>query len=372
MTFQVIQISEGERDFWDRAVVQFAHAHPLNAFGWGKVREIDGWQPSYYMTKKRDVVTGLMMVLVKRIPWTGYSIMYAPKGPLCDPGDRDTLKHLLRYVREEAGRRRAIFLRIDPNIKEDRFDDGGDPFVREGFLHLEHRWSFWNSPRDVYRIDLEKAATEEDLFNSIDRDARRCVRKALKEGVTVRTAENIEDLHRFYEIFSEFTVGKGFMCRQLRYQESLWHEFIAKGNGRLFLAVYQGGIIGGLICIMFGKICLAMHMGTPPQHGRLHTYYAYLWESIRWAKERGCSRYSFRGVGTTPSQESFKRKFAPEEVALVGYYDLPYRPLLYQMFSAVEFEILPRIWRTLMRVRRGYARLAGRAKGMKLAPVRAE
>lgn len=372
MTLQIRKIDEGERDFWDQSVVQFCHAHPLNAYAWGRVREIDGWQPSYFLVQEGHTVRGMMLVLIKKIPWTGLSIMYAPKGPLYGSDDSSVLKILLHCVRQEARKKRTIFLRIDPNVRDDLMSQNEDPLVKEGFVHLDHRWSFWNSPRDVYRIDLGRAATEEELFASIDRDARRCVRKARKEGVSIRPAETLDELRRFYEIFSQFTVGKGFMCRQLRYQELLWQEYIAKGNGRLFLAVYQGEVIGGLICILFGDMCLAMHMGTPSRYNKLHTYYAYLWESIRWAKERGCSWYSFRGVGTTPTQESFKRKFKPQAVALVGYYDLPFRPLLYRVFYGLEFEVLPRIWRTLMRLRGGYSRLAASAKRIKLTPVRAD
>lgn len=357
MTVEVTKSDEVERFLWDQLVAAFPLAHPLNAYGWGKVREIDGWKPSYLIAKKGDAVKGMVMLLNKKIPYTGLSIMYAPKGPICEPEDNETLKALVESVRKEGNRKRAIFLRIDPNIAEDRFENTMDPFVEEGFVHLEHRWSFWNSPRDVYRIDLVNATTEEDLFNSIDRDARRCVRKAEKEGVTIRSAETLEELRRFYDIFSQFSVGKGFMCRQYRYQEALWNEYIMKGNGRLFLAIYNGKIIGGLLCLMFGGKCLAMHMGTPPQYSKLQTYYAYVWESIRWAKESGCNWYSFRGIGTTPSQESFKRKFNPRAVALVGYYDLPLRPFLYQIFYGIEFEVLPKIWRTLMRVRRAVSGL---------------
>jgi len=84
----------------------------------------------------------------------------------------------------------SYFLRIDPNIPENMFLSDSDPFVKEGFVHLEHRWTFWNSPRDVYRIDLTKVKSEEEFFNRLDRDTRRCVRKASKEGVTIRPAQS--------------------------------------------------------------------------------------------------------------------------------------------------------------------------------------
>ena len=238
--------------------------------------------------------------------------MYGPKGPVCDPKDRETLKFTLETIRDEARRRGAVFLRIDPNIGEKYFASEVDPFEEEEFIHLKQRWTFWNSPRDVYRIDLNKAENEDGLFMTIYRDARRCVRKSRKEGLTIEPARSIEDLRKFYEIFNEITVAKGFMCRQYRYQEALWNEYIARGNGRLFLGIYEGEIIGGIICLLFGKKCVAMHMGTPYRYQKLQTYYAYIWESMRWAKEQECDWYSFRGVGTTPTQEYFKKQSNPK------------------------------------------------------------
>ncbi|KJS03129.1 MAG: hypothetical protein VR65_02490 [Desulfobulbaceae bacterium BRH_c16a] len=372
MTLHVLKIDEGERDLWDQAVITFAHAHPLNAYGWGRVREIDGWKPSYFVAKEGDTVKGMIMVLTKKIPWTGLSIMYAPKGPLCDPSDQNTLNALLTKVRQEGRKKRTIFIRIDPNLAEENVSTGNDPFINEGFIHLEHRWSFWNSPRDVYRIDLTKARNEDELFKTIDHSARKSVRKAQKEGVTIRPAENPGDLKKFYEIFSNVSVEKGFMCRKLKYQEALWSEYIEKGNGQLFLGIYQGEVIGGAICLVFGGKCLGMHMGTASEFMKLQTHSGYVWESLKWAQQLGCSWYSFRGVGTTPAQESFKRKFRPQIVALVGYYDLPFRPLLYRVFYCAEFKVLPMIWRTLMRVRRGYTRFLEAGKTKKLASVRGE
>ena len=89
--------------------------------------------------------------------------------------------------------------------------------------------------------------------------------------MTIRPAESVEELRTFYDIFKEFSVAKGFMSRGLAYQESLWKEFVSRGNGRLFLAVYEDRIIGGLICLMFGKKCLAMHMGTPYVYQKLQS-----------------------------------------------------------------------------------------------------
>ncbi len=345
------RIDDARKYYWDQEVQKFEMAHPLNAFGWGAVRSVDKWNPIYVVAEKEGLVSGMMMVLVKKIPYTPYSIMYSPKGPVWNFEDRETLEGLVSEAKRIGLEHNAIFLRIDPNIKEDAITKGQDPFEELGFIHLEQRWTFWNSPRDVYRIDLTKVDNADALFNAMDRDTRRCIRKAAKEGVSIEPATGKAQLERFYEIFSEHSMARGFMIRGYDYQSKLWDEYVEKGNGRLFLAMYKGEMIGGLISIQFARKHLAMHMGTPYRYQKLQSNYAYLWESIKWAKETGCVWYSFRGVGTTPSQEYFKSKFLPEVVRLVGYYDLPLKPSLYKMFNFSEFTVLPKAWPYLIAMR---------------------
>ena len=359
----VIEINESDRNYWDREIAKFENVHPLNAFGWGKVRSIDGWSPTYLMAKKGDSITGAVMLLTKRIPLIGLSIMYAPRGPVYDLHDNETLKTLLNRIRMEARKSHAIFLRIDPNISEEAMLNTRDPFLQEGFVHLAHRWSFWNAPRDVFRIDLTKAGTEDQLFKTLDRQARKAVRKSRKQGVTVRHATSMEEFNIFFRIFKEFSTQRGFMSRDYAYQKSLWGEFITRGNGRLFLAIYQGQIVGGLLCLIFGQKCLAMHMGTPNEYQHLRTNDAYVWEAIRSVKENNCRWFSFRGVGSSASESRFKRKFGPEAVYLVGYYDLAFYPLLHHLFCTFEFKIVPRVMTMLMYLRKKYKDLSELLKG---------
>lgn len=357
----VREILEKDKDYWDQHIQDFEHVHPLNAYNWGKVREVDGWKPIYLVAERSGRFTGALLVLVKRLPFLPWCIFYGPKGPICRPDDRETIGAIHAKVLELAKGNNAIFLRIDPNFREEESGSFEGIVSALKYVHLEQRWTFWNSPRDVYRIDLNGKLSIEDLYNALDRDTRRCIRKASKEGVILEQATTEEELKSFYETFREFSVTKGFMSRGYEYQKKLWESYVACGRGRLFLARYDGKVIGGLICILFGKKCLAMHMGTPYKYQKLQTYYAYVWESIRWAKEEGCFWYSFRGVGTTPTQEAFKRKFNPKVIPLVGYYDFSFKPLLYKLFYWAEFTLLPASWPLIIQTRKLANRVIERA-----------
>ena len=134
------------------------------------------------------------------------------------------------------------------------------------------------------------------------------------------------------------------MTRAYAYQEKLWDTYLQQGMGRLLVAKHQGKIAGGSIDLAFAGKCVHMHVGATNRYRDLHINDALVWEGIRWAKESGCSWFSFRGVGSSPSQETFKRKFNPTLVSLVGYFDLPFMPLLYRLFYWAEFTLLPFSW----------------------------
>lgn len=348
-TFQ--NIDEANREYWDREIQQLEHAHPFNTYGWSVVRGIDGWLFSHILALKDGTVVGAVNLLRKRIPFCGMSIMYSPRGFLCDPYDTETLHAMLEKIREEAKESRAVFCRIDPNIPEDDISENSDPFEEAGFEHLTRRWTYWNAPRDVYRVDLRKGGDEEELFELIDPKARTGVRKARKEGVIIRPAENLSEVRGFYDVYKKFAVDKGFLLRGFDYQQRLWDEFISRKKGILTLSIYDGEIIGGQICLISGPMCVEMHRGVSYKYHRLRVNEALVWDGICWAKANGCEWYCQRGAGS-PSLQQFKKKFNSQLISLAGYYDLPFYPMIYRIWVFFEFNILPSAVRCLMVARR--------------------
>lgn len=352
----VREIGSSEREYWNTEIEKFDVAHPLNAFEWGEVRAVDRWTPIYLVAEEGGEFLGSMMILAKRLVATPFSIFYAQKGPVWHRHDGETLRALMVRVAEIARERNAIFMRISPNISESSMDELNSTLGVLGFKHLANRWSFWNSPRDVSRIDLSKFKKPAEYFNALDRKARASIRNAEKAGVVVEVARSEEELRMFYEMFKEFSVNKGFMARDFEYQQKLWETFIRHGRGKLFLARRGDVVLGGLLVICFAKKVLAMHMVTQREYQKLQTSYAYLWASVKWAIENGYTWWSFRSVGSTPSQALFKSQFKPEIVNLVGYYDLPFKKNLYRLFHFGEFTLFHKSLPWLMAMRKVFHR----------------
>ena len=348
----VREIGESEREYWNAEVQKFPCAHPLNAFEWGEVRSVDGWVPIYLCAERDGRFCGGLMILKKRLPYMPFAILHVQKMPVWDQTDNDALAALLNAAAQVGKRERAIFLRMTPNIPEDSAQGLKETLIALGLRHLEHRWSFWNSPRDLLRVDLTQAKNADEMFNRLGRSARKDIRRAQREDFTIERATTKEESKAFYRLFHEFTIEKGFMARSYAYQEKLWDTYLQRGMGRLLLVKHQGEIAGGCIDLAFAGKCLHMHVGAPKRYRDLHINDALVWEGIRWAKENGCSWYSFRGIGSTTSQETFKRKFNPTVVSLIGYFDLPLMPRLYRSFYWVEFTLLPTSWPVIIWIRK--------------------
>jgi len=353
----VREITEAEKEYWNQGVRALALADPLNAFEWGMVRSADGWNPIYLCAERSGRFCGAMMILRKKLPLAPFTILYAQEMPVWDYDDDETLSALIDAAIAIGKRENAIFLRINPSIPEAMMGGENDKFVPLGFRHLEHRWSFWNSPRDVARVDLTVFDSPQHFFERLPKNTRGASRKARREGVVIEPAATKTDLAQFYEMFRQFSLERNFMVRDYAYQEKLWDTYLQQGMGRLLVARYQGRVIGGSLDLMFAGKCLGMHGGSLHAYRGLGVDDAVNSEVIMWAKEQGCTWYSFRGLGSTPSQEAYKRKFMISVVPLVGYYDLPFKPVLYRLFLWAEFTLLPFSWPLLIRVRR----LASRA-----------
>ncbi len=349
---EVREIGESERGYWNAQVQRFECAHPLNAFEWGAVRSVDGWTPIYLCAEREGKFCGGLMILRKRLRFTPFTILYSQKMPVWDYQDDETFAALVDAAIRIGKRENAIFFRINPNIPEVSMEGQEDKFVARGFRHLQQRWTFWNSPRDVARIDLTRFENPQSYFDLLSKSTRASVRNAKKKGVVIEVANRKSELEQFYQMFREFSIQRGFMVRDYAYQEKLWDTYLRQGMGRLLVAKYQGAIVGGTIDIAFAGKCLGMHGGSLSAYRGLGIDDALNVDGIQWAKEIGCSWYSFRGVGTTPTQEAFKKKFHIRVVSLIGYYDFAFKPLLYKLFYFAEFKLLPFSWPLIIRTRK--------------------
>lgn len=279
----------------------------------------------------RGEITGSAAVLVRRFPVVGTSLLYAPRGPVCDPHDGETLRALKSGVDLLAARHRAHAFKMDPDLpmSDETFaslarEMGFSRFFGpEGFETIQARFN--------YRLALQ-GRTEEELLAHLTQQTRRNIRIAMRQGVQVRIAgpEGLDDFSRLMEITGR---RDGFAVRPKTY----FARFLSAlgDHARLYLAIYQGKTVAGAVATCFGGKTCYVYGASDNEHRNVMPNYLVQWEMIRWALETGCSVYDFQGIsGNFESEDNplfglyrFKRGFNGQVDELAGEFDYVYRPL---------------------------------------------
>jgi lipid II:glycine glycyltransferase (peptidoglycan interpeptide bridge formation enzyme) len=65
---------------------------------------------------KNGNIKGSMSLLIRKIPYINSTIMYSPRGPVCDVHDKDVFNELIDSAKELAKKYKSFIIRLDPDI----------------------------------------------------------------------------------------------------------------------------------------------------------------------------------------------------------------------------------------------------------------
>ena len=225
----------------------------------------------------------------------GSRIISLPFSDSCDP-IASTRREWDAIVAALASRGRPIRFRVlhnDIPLEDERFDLVG-----------RARWH-----------GIELSDDTDTVWASLDSGARRAVRKARKEGVTVRPATGKEELRIFFDLHLRTRKDKYRLLSQpYAFFENVWEEFIETNKGVLMVSVHDDQVIGG---IMFLEWKGALHYkfnASDPEFAALRPNDVALWTAIEMGVERGNSIIDF-GLSDWDQEGllRYKRKYASIE-----------------------------------------------------------
>lgn len=348
--FFIFEILQPEQyDLLDR----FVENHPQGSFTqcshWRKVKNNWGFE-AVVCRNEQGEITGSVSVLIQRIPLIGSSLLYAPRGPVCDPHDEKTLRQLKAGVDALAKKYRAYAFKMDPDVPEDDTEFCRIAkvlgFVRsfgpDGFEGIQARFN--------YRLYIN-GRDEDALLANFNQQTRRNLRKATKFGVTVKAVgeEHLNDFVRLMAITGE---RDGFAVRPRAYF-ARFLEALGE-HARLYIAFYEGTAIAGAVTTNFGGKTCYVYGASDNDHREVMPNYLLQWEMIRWAVATGCTVYDFQGISGNLEEEGnhmyglyrFKRGFNGQIDALLGEFDCTYRPLTARLVAcAIALNDQLRKWR---------------------------
>lgn len=309
-----------------------------------------------------DTLTGVGLILYRQLPKLKRFLAYLPEGPVLDWARPDITAHLAALI-AHAKRNKAFAVRMGPTIvhrswgpatikaaiadeavtrlSEVTPDDTSNVATRLRNQLLHEGWQTDETghgfaagqPMFNFQLPLRHAdgtqKSEAELLKGMNQLWRRNIKKAEKEGVTVRTG-NRDELADFHRIYLETAERDGFTGRSLGYFQTMWDELNAEDPDRmrLYLSEHVGDLVAATTMVRVGEHAWYSYGASTNAKREVRGSNAIQWRMIRDANDAGCAVYDLRGITEGVGADDpeigliqFKVGTGGEAVAYLGEWD---------------------------------------------------
>ena len=324
----VKRVTQEDFALYEQYVSQHPKGHFLQSLPWARFKHA---LPSVALLAQDEAGApcGAMLLFIHKEPAFGVSLLYSPRGPVCDADRKDVMEALLAEACRVASEHRAYMLTIDPDVTED--SDFCKNLLSCGFrpggLRDDHGIL---QPLAVFRIDIA-GKSDDELLAMFHSKARYSVRAALKGGATCRLGTRA-DIPGFQRLLAETAQRDGFTARSVSYFNEMY-DALGDELCKLFIVEYEGEMIAGSVLIRYGEKTWHLYGGSGEAHKDKLPNFLMQWEMMRWSIAHGCTMYDMRGIAgeqdkTKPLEGllRFKKRFGGELVRFAGRLDLVYHP----------------------------------------------
>lgn len=333
---------------WNGSVAQLDSPHALQSWEWGEFRRQFGWVPTRVLFERGGRPVAAMSFLRRATPVPGWGVGYVPKGPLVDSRANDVWPEVLGHVARIARDTRCIFVKIDPDVEADRTE-----------IRLAMRRAGFQPSRQQVQYPstmiLDVDAPDEILLSRMKATWRRYIRKAERDGVTVRVSSDTRDVARFMGIYRETANRDGFIVRPDNYYARGLEVLRPSARASLWLAESGSELLAGAVVLSHGTRAWYLWGATSQRGLEMHAMYRLQWEALRGARESGCVSYDMWGAPDDIGDEAdplkgvayFKAGFGATHVNWVGALDYVVNPAL----NSLWLEAVPRAFSVIRKFR---------------------
>ena len=235
-----------EKNEYEKFVKGHKKSHFLQSYAWGEFSEkAKGMKAHYVGLKDKNKLVAASLLLEKSLP-LGYSYLYSPRGFVIDFSNKELLKEYVEKVKEFAKKRKAIFIKIDPDIEYRKENNLGEEIKLDydpkeifnnitslGFKHLGFTKNFETSqPRFTFRIDMNQSLDE--ITKKFSKTTIQRIKKAESINTKVRLG-TIDDIETFSHLMDLTENRKDFVSHDLSYYKTLFEIYNQDNSMDLFL-----------------------------------------------------------------------------------------------------------------------------------------
>lgn len=226
---------------YEQFVFNHSKSHFLQSYIWGQFEKENANRIPHYLTLEDENgnIEAAALLLEKKLP-LGYCYFYAPRGYIIDYQNKELLEVFTKELNQYGKKKKAIFIKIDPDIPLQKLDVEGNVMEKENnnfqlveflksihYTHLGFNKNFEHSqPRYTFRLDLTQDI--ESLQNHFHPTTKKILKKGNPYEFILEKNEDakIED---FYLTMMETAKREGVLYHDISYYKN-FYETLHKEN----------------------------------------------------------------------------------------------------------------------------------------------
>ena len=185
----------------DDFVTSHPQANLLQSSAWAQIK--DNWANERLGFYKDDHLVAAASVLIKPLP-LGMTMLYIPRGPIMDYGDKELLNFVLASLKKFAKEKKALFIKFDPSLFLAESKMGGELQDKaetvELIQQLQQAGAIWvgrtESLDETIQPRLQANIHKEDFSEDLlSKSTRQAIRTARNKGIQIQFggAELLDD-----------------------------------------------------------------------------------------------------------------------------------------------------------------------------------
>jgi len=218
-----------EKNNYENFVLNNDKAHFMQSYYWGEIQKEKNFKPYYIGLKKNGILVAVSLLLEKKVfKHIGY--MYAPRGPILDYNDTESLEVFIKYLKKFTKKKKDMFLRIDPDIiinkinsKEETTKYNSDMIEilkKNGFKHSGFNKNFENNqPRFTFRLDISDSI--ENIYAGFHATTRKILNKGNIYKLNIYKG-NLNDINDFYLTMKETALREKIIPSKIEYYKNYY------------------------------------------------------------------------------------------------------------------------------------------------------
>lgn len=299
---------------------------------WGHVKNT--WIKEYVYIEENGQIIAAISLLIKKV-FGGHSLMYAPRGPVCNIYNIDIVKKLLKEVEPIAKKYKAFVLKMDPEVKYS--EKLNELYANHGFIvkSKDAKVDELIQTRNNMILYLENHDAD-SIMTKFSKKNRNEIRSSSRKGVYVTWDRTDEYIEKFFGLYTFMAERNEITHRDIDYFYRMRDAF--GEQLRIYIAHHEGDNLAGAITINYYGKLYYLYAGSNNTKRNKYPNNLLNYEMIKWGIEEGASQYDMGGVFSMDENDGlyrFKKQFCNKDgvTEYIGEIDFIYSKLFYYLYD---------------------------------------